>query len=136
MSRWSFVILSFSKSVLFFLFCSSLSTPSPSLLPFVLSPLLFFLSLSFGGGRVQSVCCAFGSSTHRKGACTLTLALARTNRKQIAGSVKWKKIDYLYLVTEHTHARVRARARARSRGETKIDRGGLLRHRERVLPAE
>lgn len=28
--------------------------------------------------------------------------LANTNGKQIVGRVKWKKIDYLYLVTEHT----------------------------------
>lgn len=30
--------------------------------------------------------------------------LVHTNGKQIVGPVKWNKIDYLYLVTEHTHA--------------------------------
>lgn len=35
---------------------------------------------------------------------THTHTLVHTNGKQIARLVKWKKIDYLYLVTEHTHA--------------------------------
>lgn len=58
---------------------------------------LVFLSLVFSKGRFLRFCCVFGRHTWPK-------THTHTNGKQIAGPVKWKKIDYLYLVTEHTHA--------------------------------
>lgn len=79
---------------------SFLSTSSsfhlPASLLHSLVPLVFLLLVfAFNRGRVWSFCCVFSRRTH---------TLVHTNGKQIAGPVKWKKIDYLYLVTEHTHA--------------------------------
>lgn len=89
-----------SKSPCLSFLSSFLSTSSsfhlPACLLHSLVPLVFlFLVFAFNRGRIWSFCCVFSRRTH---------TLVHTNGKQIAGPVKWKKIDYLYLVTEHTHA--------------------------------
>lgn len=63
---------------------------------FILLFLLFFCFLCSLSTEDESG----ASAVYSVGAHTLV----HTNGKQIAGPVKWKKIDYLYLVTEHTHA--------------------------------
>lgn len=63
---------------------------------FILLFLLFFFFLCSLSTEDESG----ASAVYSVGAHTLV----HTNGKQIAGPVKWKKIDYLYLVTEHTHA--------------------------------